>query len=709
MDALSTAAISRENANSMKTIAVVANKIEYAHYMRDNLHPYLRTYAEITCYSMKELQDVDFIPGDLVVVSAFTIFQALKHKIRFFSEIVVATITVNPDRLLPLAAYPLGTKALLCNIDYRTCMQVIAELYMTGYRNLELTPYHGEGEYDPEIRLAITPDEPQMVPAGMPEVVDIGQRVVDLNCIYDIAVRLGVGEEFAASEPMRRRAHAGAAHSSIEKVLGERYSLAGQVNVLLTLIPQGILVTNISGTICLSNEKAGKILEKRSEVLVGFVLGDILPELGETAAQAGKELPRDLIVDIGGQNIVVSMRRIDIGGEAVGSVVILDNFEEREAIQHGIRSRLSQVEHFARYRFEDIKGSGPTIREAIVTARRLAKSDSSILIMGESGTGKELFAQGIHNESPRHGYNFVAVNCAAIPENLLESEMFGYEEGSFTGARKGGRAGYFELSHRGTIFLDEIAEMPLLLQSKLLRVIEERKIIKIGSNKVVDVDVRIIAATNKDLYDMVERGEFREDLYYRLNVLPLRLPALRDRPEDILPLVEHFRKVMGFTFSLSPESSQIVSRYAWRGNIRELRNTVEYLGSMDKTVVEAADLPFRKARPAAAGGPARPMPRGGDDKESPLVRSFLLKEGRRLDVHLFILRGLQSAQALGQRLGRRALAELAAENGSPYTEAEIRGSLKLLDNYGFAIVGKGRGGSRITAEGVRLLENYELG
>src|SRR5699024_10187718 len=156
------------------------------------------------------------------------------------------------------------------------------------------------------------------------------------------------------------------------------------------------------------------------------------------------------------------------------------------------------------------------------------KSNSSILITGETGTGKELFAQAIHNNSPRNRYQFVPVNCGAFPESLLESELFGYEEGAFTGARKGGKPGLFELAHNGTLFLDEIAEMPMNLQVKLLRVLQEREVVRIGGDRIINVDIRIVAATNRDLKSMVKRGEFRQDLYYRLNVLPLNIPPLRE-------------------------------------------------------------------------------------------------------------------------------------------------------------------------------------
>lgn len=682
----------------MKTIAVVANHKAYAGYLQSNVERYFSGHAEIRCYSTAEVAALGYIEADIVLVSAFTIFQGVKRKIRPESKMVMASLAVRRECLPSLAQLPAGTRALLCNIDYRTCMQVIAELYAAGCRNIELTPYSGQGEYDRSIKLAITPDERQVVPPAITDVIDIGQRVLDVNCLYALAVHLGVGEGFAASAmPGWGAEQVGV---GLERVLGERQSLAEQVNVLLTLMPQGLLVTDVMGRICLGNDKAKKLLEKRSETLVGFSLGDVLPELKDSEAQTKKNKSKQYVIEVDGDNLVLVVTQVVLNGEVRGTVITLDNFEEREKIQHDIRSRLSQVNHLARYHFQDIIGSSPALGETLATARRLARSDASILISGETGTGKEVFAQSIHNESSRRDYNFVAVNCAAIPENLLESEMFGYEEGSFTGARKGGRSGYFELAHRGTIFLDEIAELPLQLQSKLLRVIEEREIIKIGSQNAVDVDVRIIAATNRDLLELVGEGLFREDLYYRLNVLPLRLPPLRERKGDILPLVAHFRQARKAAFKLSPECAARLRASPWRGNVRELRNVVEYLASLEKPLVTPADLPLAAQEPPKPAAKAPAEPAGA---EGALIRRFLLNEGRQAALYTFLLAALAEAASRGARPGRQAITAASRAAGQPFTEAEIRGGLRRLVEYGFITAGQGRGGSRINECGRALL------
>ena len=225
------------------------------------------------------------------------------------------------------------------------------------------------------------------------------------------------------------------------------------------------------------------------------------------------------------------------------------------------------------------------MRQLKAKVLKIAASHSTVLITGESGTGKEMFARAIHAESSRQNYPFVAINCGAIPDTLLESELFGYVKGAFTGADPRGKIGKFELANKGVIFLDEIGDMPLYLQVKLLRVLQERKITRIGSNQVIDIDVRVIAATNKDLRAMIKENKFREDLFYRLNVIPLEIPPLRERKEDIAELVMFLvakyarlfnKKVTG----VDEETMRILERYSWPGNVRELENTVEFMINM---------------------------------------------------------------------------------------------------------------------------------
>ena len=284
--------------------------------------------------------------------------------------------------------------------------------------------------------------------------------------------------------------------------------------------------------------------------------------------------------------------------EIIGYVLTFLNANQIQEAEGKLRGKLYHKGHSAKYTFDNILGSSPAIRECIRRANAYAQTNSNIVLFGESGTGKELFSQSIHNASERHGQPFVAVNCAAIPENLLESELFGYSSGAFTGASKEGKPGLFELAHNGTIFLDEISEMPLALQSRLLRVIQEREIMRIGHDKVIPINVSVIAASNRNLYDQVCKGQFREDLYYRLDVLALTIPPLRERGSDISLLARAFLTEFGIAqnrkpLNLTPAAAHYLEQQPWQGNIRELRNFCERLSVLcsNQDCIDADELP----------------------------------------------------------------------------------------------------------------------
>lgn len=309
-----------------------------------------------------------------------------------------------------------------------------------------------------------------------------------------------------------------------------------------------------------------------------------------------KFIEKQIIFKINGKSvsIIVTYDPIAVNGVYKGSLIYFKRTTD-------FYNQINKVSNnFSAVRFDQIIGDNEKISKVKQDAHIFAKSSSTVLIQGESGTGKELFARAIHSESNVSNGPFVVVNCAAIPDNLLESELFGYEEGSFTGSIKGGKIGKFELADGGTLFLDEVGEMPIHLQPKLLRAIQERKIQKVGSNKDIPVKIRIIAATNKDLGKMIETGEFRQDLYYRLSVIPLFIPSLKDRTDDIPMLLEYFlnmynlalnKKIYGFEDS----TEKLLCNYSWPGNIRELQNTVEYAVNIVKgNYIGMMDLPPNK-------------------------------------------------------------------------------------------------------------------
>lgn len=349
---------------------------------------------------------------------------------------------------------------------------------------------------------------------------------------------------------------------------------------LLNYSFQGVIMANRSGIIEVANRYALEHLNQKKGPLKGRNLQEFFPDLPYDALVRGERtvLTSELYRS-NGKTFLCNCAPVEVAGQVTSCVLTFQTIEKVLEEEHEIRRMIHKTGFVAKYTFSDILHHGG-LQETIQQAKKLSEVDSNILIRGESGTGKELFAQSIHNASSRKNRPFVAINCAALPDNILESELFGYVEGAFTGAAKGGKAGFFEIAHRGTLFLDEIGDISTKLQSRLLRVLQEREIIRLGSSAVTPIDVRIIAATNKDLREEVRRGTFREDLYYRLNVLELKLPPIRQRRRDIPCLIQHFLDlewekhvctIQGFT----PDAMKRLESYDWPGNIRELRNFCE--------------------------------------------------------------------------------------------------------------------------------------
>lgn len=336
----------------------------------------------------------------------------------------------------------------------------------------------------------------------------------------------------------------------------------------------GIVAVDQDKRITILNPVAEKIFKKSCFDVKGELVEDIFPELSTVQANG-----KDKLVKIFEKQYTVRRASIAVRDNNQGYIYNLQNISEVQKLERNIRKKLSAKGLVAKYNISDIIGKSKVCLSMKRKAAKYALTESTILITGESGTGKEMLVQSIHNLSVRAQGPFVAINCAALPENLLGSELFGYVEGAFTGARRGGRQGMFELAHGGTLFLDEIGEMPLPLQSRILRVLQEREVMPLGGEAVIPVDVRIIAATNKNLAAMVTEGSFRNDLYYRLNILRIHIPTLADRCEDIPLLIKHFLTSMHDknprVTDITKEAVDYLVKFDWPGNIRQIANMME--------------------------------------------------------------------------------------------------------------------------------------
>lgn len=364
------------------------------------------------------------------------------------------------------------------------------------------------------------------------------------------------------------------------------------VKVVETIVENAfgwLVVVNKEGTIIYINENYCNFLEIEREKALGKHVSEVIENSRmHIVAESGKEEIADLQY-IRGNYMIANRIPIFSDGEVIGAfgTVFFRDTKEWMQMKSHVKSMLTKIQSFiqeidpsVKYSLDDILGNSSQIHSLKEKVKMVAASDISVLIRGESGTGKELFAHSIHQLSNRSHQPFVKINCGAIPEHLLESELFGYEEGAFTGAKKGGKKGKFQLADGGTLFLDEIGDMPLNMQVKLLRALQEGEIESVGSTSPVKVDVRIIAATNRPLEKMMEEKRFREDLFYRINVVPFMIPSLRDRMEDLSLLIDSFIKKItkksGKRISaIEDEVIEKFHQYSWPGNIRELENVIE--------------------------------------------------------------------------------------------------------------------------------------
>lgn len=688
-----------------KRMAVVSFDVQAGEYYVELMNDLFGEYVDAVRYSTGDGTIADIPPADLFVVSndAFESREAFRRHVPEEVDCVEVGVIFPKESLSRLTALPAGQKAFFVNLSDKMVRESITQLSQLGINHLDFIPcYPGatpEGGWPKDVTLAITPCESRFAPAHVTEIIDLGQRIFDSITIVEIAVKLKL--DFLLGTPVFREYFKRTAthRYSIDELYGRSLRLESRFEILMELFDWGIVGVNEDNRIFACNSKAVEIAGVNRNLVLDAIVDDVLPGVPFAACRKNMERIDSCMVKLQGCDVHATIVPVLRGSVYTGAVAMLQRFDEEESKQQRLRVQLLGKGHQARYSFKDILGESPEIRKAVTLASRIAPGESSILITGESGTGKELFAHAIHQASRRGQHPFVALNCAALPDALLESELFGYEDGAFTGARKGGRQGLFEFAHLGTLFLDEIEGMSPALQVRLLRVLQEKEVMRVGGQQLIRVDVRIIAASNKELEQMVTDGSFRRDLYFRLCVLPVRLPPLRERGLDIMILFEQFQKEMGTAFFLSPETEEAFLSHTWPGNIRELRNCAEWCTHLQKSPITPEDLPqgfFGRLKSAERV------------TETDLQEMEMFKKltGRLYPEYRFILLALSDCSEQGRAgsasLGRDSLLRLAEESQMPLSQREIRTILAHLDTMGLIKVYKGRGGSRITPGGLKL-------
>ncbi|MCH4887481.1 AAA family ATPase [Acidaminobacter sp. JC074] len=664
----------------MNKLLVVSKAEGIGKYYCDELRKFFDD-AIVIDYIAMNYENVNVVEDyDLILITTHTIVEHIMQYVRKDSRILKVIKTLDPEGIRKIDSIPYGSEALVVNVGPKTVSESIYLIYALGRSDLELHPYYPGIEKYKDLDYVITQGELSILPETTGTIVDIKNTMLDSKTLLEIISYFKLDKKKFLGKLMARGRMRDSTNDGMSLVINERFMFEEIINVMFENLNEGVLIYDSTGLVTSNSRSTESFLHKSSYNILGKKITDLIPVkdrvvFGDTLTE--------MVIRINNVPLICNiMPELTLGSVDYG-LVILKKYNDEEVKMHRFRKALIERGHTTKYSIHDIVGSSEEMTKIKDIALRMSGSDSTVLIIGESGTGKELFAHVIHNNSKRSHEQFVAVNCSAIPENLLESELFGYEEGAFTGAKKGGKTGLFEIANGGTLFLDEIGEIPLHLQSRLLRVLQEKEIMRVGSNEIVSIDVRIIAATNIDMKKQVELGRFRKDLYYRLSVLPLHIPPLRKRGRDVLEIFNKMNKDQGSQLYFDDQAENFMTTYYWDGNVRELSNCFEYLLNLGKNKIELSDLPER-------------MKHTEDIK--PITQS----------TPMAILNIVYTNNAENKRVGRKSISDQLAYLNIYMGEQEVRQILLDLQSKGYVSIGKGRGGTRITKEGIDHLMTSKL-
>ena len=656
-------------------------------YFYNSINDVIGDVVDVQRSSVESKSYYEHMP-DLVVSSADYTYEPAK---KAFPGIPVLKLqrTFSGIGLDQVLAIPPGSRVLIVSTPREASEENITLLRQLGLTHLIYEPYWQGRKINPEkFEYAVSPGMFSYCPYTFPHMIDLGQKIIsvcDFTRILNLLnIDLRYGDVF---EYRTIRNHIDTSRKVVQ-ALEHSENLRRIQAALLHEIDDAVIALNSSGELIICSPRAQDFFGNSDVILHNRDLQAAMHVLDSTqsAGPAAEEIQstETILLTIRGDAFFCRRSVLQITGQSI-QFYTFRRAQQIQEMEQSLRRKLYQKGFSARYHFKDVWGSSPKSVRMIEKAHLFAEADQAILIEGESGTGKELLAQAIHNASPRAKGPFVAVNLSAIPETLVESELFGYQEGAFTGAKKGGKPGFFEIAHEGTLFLDEIGDVPMALQVLLLRVLEERTFMRVGGDRYIPISARVIAATNRPLEEMVRNGTFRSDLYYRLNVLSIVTSPLRGMKDEIPSFVSrYFDTLFGEEKTLSESAVSVLTRYDWPGNFRELKNVVEYLHytTVGRTLLERDDLPeylLRSVSPDTDG---------------------LVVAGRLdlLDFDPLMPEALRIfAAATPSGVGRSVLAErLSYLSGETVSESRVRRILSLLHEHGLIRSGTTRQGSFLT-------------
>lgn len=669
----------------MKRVAIISKGRNTCISVQEQLENFIGNQVSISGYLCTEItQSID---ADLAVFSSKEAYADGHIYISPQCPAIVARRSINYHEIDQLLDLPTNIDVLLVSDLLIAAQETILLLQTLGFDHIHYHPYvPGLRDY-PRLKIAVTPGEVGLVPGFVEKIIDIKSRLIDITTVVEILYNLSILNEKA------NLLSANYARNIIDLIKKNKLSTnisndtKTQLQTIIDTVHDGVIAVDDRKCITVFNPVAGKYLGLDTNELLGKTITSVNNQ-NIIEIFNDQNYKKETFIRMNNYHLIVNIAEIRKSDQNSGMVVTLKDVSEIQRLEEELRIKTARQLYVARYTLEQTLGKSEIIKKTVELARKIASSNAPILIQGESGTGKELIAQGIHNASPRKNGPFIAINFAALSENLLESELFGYEEGAFTGARKGGSPGLFEQAHRGTFFLDEIGDAPLSFQVRILRVLQEKQVRRIGGARLIPIDVRIITATNRDLEELIAKGSFRQDLYYRLNVLPIAMPALRHRKTDIITLAQSFydRYFCNHKPVISAEAyfgliTPHFIAYDWPGNIRELQNIVEYLVNICSDGIPTPEMLPKTLR------------KGNTTQGKPIDQDG--------DVFRRILREIKQHNKYGKPVGRRSLS-----TSLDLPESLIRKSISILEKKGVLIIGKGKKGLSI-ADNAKL-DNFEL-
>ena len=654
----------------MKKILIVTYGETTSDTLYNQLFGLIGKYVEIDKCTVSNFKDMDYY--DLIIASSKLTYQQLIKRFKIRCDFLITDRVIDHKNLGEIIKIEEGRDVLFVNDSKRSAYEAIEQLKELGINHINFIPYYPGCDYNEyrHLDIAITPGEEKLVPSYIKEVVEIGSRIISIRSIHEIVKVLDLEFSFKEELTVKYIKDIVSVTKSIEKSRQLLKESEMSLKMIINNVDLGLVSANENGDILWVNSKFENMIGKKSKDLIGKNVLSLL-----RIKKNIEFLSEPSLIDVEGIKYLISNSHME--ERDIKRFLLM--FEDIRTVKNkDLELNLLYKEEFNKYLydFSDYMTVDEKNLKMLEKAKMFAKTESNILIQGENGTGKEILAQAIHRNSFRKGKPFIPINITAISENLLESELFGYEPGSFTGADKNGKIGIFEKAKGGTVFIDEIGDAPKYIQTILLRVIQEKRIRRIGSAHEIPVDVRILAATNKNLVKSIQTGEFREDLFFRLNVLPVTTIPLRKRKEDIIFVMKKFLESIleddSLESVLNSEVIDLLVEHPWKGNVRELQNLSEYLLVIySGKKIQIEDLP--------------------EYILNSVVRKNIIDYNQFL-----IIKALNSQNYIGRRL---------ISDMTGISEGKIRGIMEKCKEEGYIEIVKNKG-ARITLRGKDVLSAY---